>query len=366
MRNRLTFARAYENAMHRSLLDILVDPVSKTSLQIETSAHEKEGEILEGRLKGSGGRWYAVSNGIPRFVLTEDADQKQTGRSFGFKWRHRETYESSAVRSRAQEWLVRRYGFESLDGVRDFFGRRKGILDAGCGSGFSSSLWLNPLWRREEKAGWCGLDISTAIDVARERLGDIPGTSFIQGDILQLPFREGSFDTVFSEGVLHHTPSTEAALKSLVPLLESEGQMLFYIYRKKAPIRELTDDHIRGIVSALAPEEAWRALYPLTKLGQALSELHAEVEIQEEIPYLGIKAGRYDLQRLIYWYFVKLFWDESCTFDENHHVNFDWYHPRYAHRHTEEEIRRWCNEAGLSILHFHGEESGFTVRATKG
>jgi len=47
-------------------------------------------------------------------------------------------------------------------------------------------------------------------------------------------------------------------------------------------------------------------------------------------------------------------------------VNFDWYHPRYAHRQTEEEVRRWCGEAGLSIFHFDVQESGFTVRAIKG
>jgi len=351
--------------MHRSLLEILVDPISKAPLQVEVVNREEGDEILEGRLKGSGGRSYAITNGIPRFALAAEADQEQTGRSFAFKWGQRETYDSPQVHLEAQQWLVRRYGFESVEQMQDFFGSRKEILDAGCGSGFSSSLWLSPSWRREGEAEWFGVDISGAIDVAQERLGEIAGTSFIQGDILQLPFREGSFDTIFAEGVLHHTPSTEVALKSLVSLLQPEGQMLFYLYRKKAPIREFADDHIRGIISSLEPQQAWEALRPLTRLGQALSGLHAEVEVREDIPYLEIKAGRYDLQRLIYWHFVKLFWNEARTFDENHHVNFDWYHPRYAHRHTEEEIRRWCDEAGLAIFHFDVQESGFTIRATR-
>lgn len=107
-------------------------------------------------------------------------------------------------------------------------------------------------------------------------------------------------------------------------------------------------------------------LRPLTKLGQALAELYAEVEVPEDIPFLGIKAGRYDVQRLIYWHFAKLFWNEAFTLEENNHVNFDWYHPRYAHRQTEEEVRHWCEEAGLSIIHFDVQESGFTVRAIKG
>lgn len=352
--------------MRRGLLSILVDPIFKAALQVEAVDREEGDEILEGRLKGSGEKSYLITNGIPRLVVTEDADQEQTGRSFAFKWRQRDTYDSSQVHSRAQEWLVRRYGFGDVHGMRDFFGGRRGILDAGCGSGFSSSLWLDYSWRGEGGAEWLGVDISTAIDVAKDRLGCIAGTSFIQGDILQLPFRQASFDTIFSEGALHHTPSTEAALKSLVPLLEPRGQLLFYVYRKKAPLREFADDYVRSIISSLSPEEAWEALRPLTRMGQALSELQAEVEIPEDIPYLEIKAGRYDLQRLIYWHFVKLFWNEGHTFDENNHVNFDWYHPRYAHRHTEEEIRRWCDEVGLKIDHFHVEESGFTIRATKG
>jgi hypothetical protein len=116
----------------------------------------------------------------------------------------------------------------------------------------------------------------------------------------------------------------------------------------------------------LPPEEAWNLLRPLTKLGQALADLHTEVEVPEDIPYLDIRAGRHDIQRLVYWHFAKLFWNEAFAFEENNHVNFDWYHPRYAHRQTEKEVRRWCDEAGLSVFHFDVQESGFTVRAIRG
>jgi len=346
--------------MHKSLLDILVDPISKAPLQVERH-QTAEGNILEGALRSPQGMVYAITNGIPRFVLTNDPDQKQTENSFGFKWQQRNTYDSPQVQATAQQWLIQRYGFRDVDDMLSYFGNRRRILDAGCGSGFSASLWLKAL-----RGEWVGADISVAVDVAQERLGHIAGTHFIQADILQLPFREGTFDTIFTEGVLHHTPSTERALKLLVPLLEPGGEFLCYIYRKKSPIREFTDDYVRGIVSQLPPDEAWAMLRPLTHLGKALAELKVEVDVPEDIPYLGIKAGRCDIQRLLYWHFVKLFWNEAFSFEENNHVNFDWYHPRYAHRHTEDEIRRWCDEAGLSITHFDAQESGFTIGATKG
>lgn len=71
------------------------------------------------------------------------------------------------------------------------------------------------------------------------------------------------------------------------------------------------------------------------------------------------------MQRLIYWHFLKIFWNEAFTFEQNVTVNFDWYHPRYAHRQTEEEVRRWCEESGLSIARFHAQDSGFSVRAVR-
>jgi len=349
--------------MHRRLLEILADPISKSPLQLVEAEESSSDEILTGSLRNDEGNTYPITNGIPRFVLTEDQGQKQTETSFGYKWKQRDTYDSPQVQAVGQKWLVKRYGFGSIEEMRDYFSRRRRILDAGCGGGYSAGLWMNKSWTQAE---WVGADISSAIDVAQDRLGSGASKDFVQADVLQLPFAEGSFDTVFSEGVLHHTPSTELALRSAVSVLEKGGEVMFYVYSKKGAIREFTDDYIRNVVAPLAPEDAWEKLRSLTKLGQALAELHQEVEVREDIPYLGIKAGRYDIQRLLYWSVAKMYWNDAFSFEENHHVNFDWYHPRYAHRQTEEEVRRWCDEASLSITHFDVEESGFTVRAVKG
>jgi SAM-dependent methyltransferase len=301
-------------------------------------------------------------DGIPRFTTTTEAGQKQTADSFGYKWKKRDTYDSPAALAALGAWEIERYGFPDAACMRSYFTSRRLILDAGCGAGFSASVWLADCC---EPVRWIGADISEAIDVARQRLGHVPGTHFVQADLMQMPFRPGTFDTIFSEGVLHHTPSTERALKALAPLLASGGEFLFYVYRKKGPIREFADDYIRDLISGLPAEQAWEMLRPLTQLGQALAELKTEITVPADVPYLGIKAGKQDVQRLVYWSFLKLFWNEQLTFEENLHVNFDWYHPRHAHRQTEEEVRRWCAEAGLTIRHFNTQESGFTVRAIR-
>ena len=351
--------------MHKSLLGVLADPVGRTPLTLEGRQNGTTGEVLDGSLRGGDSRCYPIVNSIPRFVLTEDEGQRQTETSFGFKWQQRDTYDSPEMRALCQPWLVERYGFADIALLRRYLAGRRRILDAGCGSGFTASLWMTPDWQGAERAEWIGGDISAAIDVAAERMADLPGTHFVQADILELAFRPASFDLIYSEGVLHHTPSTERALKALVELLTADGELWFYVYRKKAPIREFTDDYVREQIAHRGPEEAWEMLRPLTRLGQALAELKTEVEVVEDVPLLGIKAGRYDVQRLLYWHVAKLYWNEALSFEENNHVNFDWYHPRYARRQTEEEIRRWCGESGLKIEHFNAQESGFTVRARR-
>ena len=340
-------------AVDAKLLELLADPADGTALS-----------LAGGELRTEGGRSYPIVDGIPRFAGAEDEGQAQTQESFGFKWTKRDSFGSEGMLGELHAWLLERYGFENEDDMRAFFGSKERTLDAGCGAGVATSAWMNERWT-DGSSDWVGLDISQAIDVAHERLGGFPGTHFVQGDVSQPPFRPGTFDVVFSEGVLHHTPSTRAAFDALVPLLRDGGEMMIYVYARKAPIREFTDDYVRARIADLTPAEAWEALRPLTRLGQALAELEVEVDVPEDVPLLEIEAGRYDVQRLIYWHFAKLFWNPKMDFEENNHLNFDWYAPRYAWRHTEDEVRGWFADAGLEITRFHVHEAGFTVRGVK-
>jgi arsenite methyltransferase len=347
--------------MRSSTLELLVDPVTGGPLVLEDPDTDSDGDVVGGLLR-AGDRSYVIADAIPRLVAPADDDQIQTAESFGYKWGRRETYESPELAEVARHWLLERYGFGDVATMQAHFADAGRILDAGCGSGFSAGLWTEG-W--DDPPQWFGVDVSTAVDVARQRLASSLGAEFVQADLLRLPFPDETFGAAFAEGVLHHTPLTWVALDSLVRVLRRGGEACFYVYRRKAPVREYTDDLVREQISGLEPEEAWEQLRPLTRLGRALAELHAEVEVPEDVQVLGIRAGRYDVQRLVYWHFAKLFWNERLSFDANLHVNFDWYHPRYAHRHTEEEVLTACSSAGLDILHFDAQESGFTVRAVK-
>lgn len=309
------------------------------------------------------GRRFLVRDGILRAQELNSAEQSQVSNAFGYKWSKRDTFESEASLARMRGWLLERYGDVAAASWWSDYGEAPLLLDAGCGAGMSALALLEPILRRLR---YLGVDVSRAVDVAADRFAEsgVPA-SFLQASLDRLPLDAGAVDVIFSEGVLHHTDSTEGALRSLAPLLRSGGRFLFYVYRRKGPIREFTDDYIRDRVQDMEPEEAWEAMVPLTKLGRALGELGVEVEVPMDIPMLGIPAGRIDLQRLFYWHLFKAYYDPELSLEELNHINFDWYAPRNAHRQTPEQVRTWCMEAGLEIEREDVQEAGITVVAVK-
>lgn len=292
------------------------------------------------------------------------ATQTQTRDTFGFKWARRDTYESDSMKDASRAWLLERYCSGEPNQLSSWLaGGRKIILDAGCGAGFSALLFFGDHLKNHD---YLGVDISDAVEVARTRFAEqgYPG-DFLQCSLTDLPIPDASLDLIFSEGVLHHTDSTEHAIQYLATKLKPGGRFLFYVYAKKAVIREFTDDHIRNQLQPLSDEEAWKALEPLTKLGVELGKVDCEIEVPEDIPYLGIKKGRLNLQRFFYWNICKAYYRPEYTLDEMNHINFDWFRPLNCHRQTPEEVHQWVAEAGMEIEHMDMQEAGITVVARK-
>ena len=309
------------------------------------------------------GKRYLADGPVLRAEAVVSAEQTQTAETFDFKWHQLGTFDSDTAVRRSREWLIERYGEVATSRWWEEYEQPPALLDAGCGAALSSLALFGP---RLRSVRYISADISRAVDVAVQRCAE-QGVSgaFLQDDLTTLPLLPGSIDVIFSEGVLHHTDSTRDSLLQLAPLLREGGRFLFYVYRRKGPIREFTDDYIRSLLQDLNPEAAWKAVEPLTRLGIALGELGAEIEVSEDIELLNIPAGRYDVQRLFYWHVAKAFHHPDLSFDELNHINYDWYAPANAHRQTPEEVRSWCAEAGLVIEHEHIEEAGITVIARR-
>ena len=92
------------------------------------------------------------------------------------------------------------------------------VLDLGCGTGF----FLAELER--ERPGAVGLDISH--DMLRVSEEYVPGARVVTADAETLPFKDGSFDTIFCKGCLHHTRDHVGFLSKCRRALSDGGVMI--------------------------------------------------------------------------------------------------------------------------------------------
>ena len=302
---------------------------------------------------------YKIINGIPIFLEKSlDEVQEQVRDSFGYKWtRSNFGQDDKIYEEKLKKYVYEFTGLEEKDlSIFD----DKIILDVGVGSGSSARMWAS---RSKE---FHGIDISKAIFKAKNALkNSVENPILSQADLNNLPYKDNTFDVLISYGVLHHTPSTKDALKNIVKKLKKGGICLFYIYKKKSPIREFSDDFIREKISTLSNDEAWKILEQITEFAKSLHQQKISVNISNDIDILGIKKGEYDLQRFFYQYFFKCFWNDEWGFEDSNMVNFDWYSPKYAWRQTETEIRKWCEEFDLQIKYIKETESGYSCQVIK-
>lgn len=290
-------------------------------------------------------------------------DKQQTAKSFSEKWHNNRQLafdETLDQKSDIQHWILTRNGLDDADGLTAWLAPRRRVLDGGCGNGRVTALLRR---YAPESTEVVGIDL-TAADVAAENLAGAPNVHFETRDLLGDLTGLGEFDLIYCQEVLHHTGDAKAAFLNLTTLLAPGGEIAIYVYKVKPPVREYTDDLIRDRISELPYEEAMTAMRQVTELGRALADLKVDVTVPD-VAVLGIEAGTYDVQRFIYNNFAKLFWNDELDFEANAAINYDWYHPQLATRHTLPEVEGWFEEAGLEIVHRLVDPYGITVRGVR-
>ena len=155
------------------------------------------------------------------------------------------------------------------------------------------------------------------------------------------------------------------AFANLCRLLTRGGEIAIYVYKQKAPAREFVDDYVRARIGELGYEEAMQVAAQITELGRLLAEQNVTVKVPD-VDLLAIKAGEYSIQRFIYHFFMKCFWNPDLSFHENAVINYDWYHPQLCSKHTTEEVRGWFQENNLTITHEYVDFYGITMRGQRG
>lgn len=107
----------------------------------------------------------------------------------------------------------------------------KQILEIGPGAGGHSALFAR------HGASMTSVDITCARALATAKKFKILNSNnsiAIQGDAESLPFGNRTFDIVYSNGVLHHTNNTEAAIDEVFRVLKPGGRAVIMLYCKSS------------------------------------------------------------------------------------------------------------------------------------
>lgn len=283
--------------------------------------------------------------------------------TFRDKWEHNKRLafeETLREGSEIFSWILRRNGFSSANEFAKYLEDKEHILDAGCGNGRVTALLRSCAPTTTEIVG---IDLVSS-EIAQEnleayRLSD--RVCFFQKDLLGDLKDLGKFDFIYCQEVLHHTEAPEHAFRNLCELLSPKGEIAIYVYKKKSPVREFVDDYVRDKISDLPYEEALRICDQITEFGKVLSQYGMTIRVPR-VDILGLQEGEYDLQRFVYHFFMKCFWNPNLTLQENAAINYDYYHPKNASRHTLEEVREWFTRAHLEVVHEKVDFYGITVR----
>ena len=277
------------------------------------------------------GRIYSCD---PRKGVIYFVEEESYAESFGLQWKtfSREQLDDDQL-SDSESRLRRETGLfpEQLAG--------KIILDAGCGMG----RFLDVV-SRGGAALAVGVDLSSAVNTAAANLSDRDNVLIIKGDIFRLPFRRGSFDVVFSIGVLHHTPSTEQAFRALVPLVKPGGEIAISVYAAtmKPGVGWAVNMFRRRffrVITRRLPKRLmlWWSLYCVPVLW-----------VIDKIPV--VRWIRYLFPAVIYKSYP-LKWSALDTFDT--------YATELESRHRPKEVFRWFREAGLTNIDLLDSEDGW-------
>lgn len=326
---------------------LLVCPECSGPLVLETRVQQGD-EIVSGSLGCSKcQRAFPIRDGIPRFVAND-----AYATSFSFEWkRWRRTQFDTASRKTSLST------FEASTGRRPEDLAGKLVLDAGCGAG----RYMDVVARGGAEI--VGVDLSLAVEVAQRNLGNLTLCHFVQADLLHLPFPAGTFDFIYSLGVLHHTPDTREAFLRLAQTLKPGGEVAIWVYPRYRLAE--TFEYFPGRVNEVLAHDVNFRISPrrqglvrrFAKLLDWTMETSSAVQrfFTTRLPprwlywLCHMAIPLYYLYRIPVFYPLRLITKIAMDPDPEWRVldTFDWYSPRYQWKRTYSEVQAWFREAGL-------------------
>jgi len=314
-------------------------------------------EVISGLLKCRCGV-YPIIDGVPRFLeggierFPEFIDQHREQLKSVYDYQHINCYSvatdgvdnyENIRRSFSQEWGLFNYNCDktwgwTLDERKSVFlgdmdlkphelaGKR--LLDAGCGNGTLTAALSDFGFEV------VGLDLNDGLGLAYRNRSKYAkkakeSVQYVQGNLVQPPLQDGTFDFVYSSGVIHHTPSSKEAFDSLVRLTKKGGRLYVWVYGKRAlPVRMFLGSgrYLKRFLSLKSLVHFCKILAPFYKMAAHILNLSGAIKFRSRTT-------------------------QEITLDL-----FDAFAPRFNHWHTETEVRSWFQIHGFKNISVSGRQ----------
>lgn len=321
--------------MNNQILDLFKDQLKINIVEGDNNF------IIKGSLDHNGPKSYSIPiiNDIPRFNLIGSKHPQQDTYSYWWNISHK-NFEYNDEENEAH--------FKSTIKINDNEYFEKKIIDFGCGDGRFSRITS-----KKNPNLLVLLDLSEGIDKAySDAKKNSNNVIAIQGNILEIPIKEGYFDILYSWGVLHHTGDTRKAFKIATTLVKENGLLGIYVYENH-PLYKYDNTSLR-LISIL---RQILIISPLRFISQFLSPNNVEkfftpIFYFEKFIGFGIIGCHSSTNG-----FVK---------EDYMRVVIDRFKSRYATEHRLEEVIEWFFSEGFNnLIVGEGTKVNLTGKKTK-
>lgn len=320
--------------MKLHILTKLACPACRGDLMYDSlEDHPRENEEIEtGALKCRKCKQaYPIVDSIPRLYPPEELDARvqKTQESFGWEWMR---YPGSRPEDRGL--FLEETQLEERELSNRF------VMDAGCGMGRYTKVALS-----------LGAEV-VAFDLSDSILRLIPEARenkklhLVQGSLLSPPFKEGVFDVIYSQGVIHHTADTRGAFNWLARLVGPGGKLSVWVYGTPGAYSSFSTNPLRSGRKGL------KTFLPLVWLVVWMRQIFSDTLriFTTRMPVWMLYSLCYPLTFLGIVPILKYFtFSVEPEFGVRLIENFDWLAPPFQTKHTKEEVAGWYEEAGFTV-----------------